>query len=256
MGRAAPQLGPGRARAALTSRVRSTGSCPAVHSGCRVHEDPREGGIPGVERETGTFRVKSGLAEMLKGGVIMDVTTADQAKIAEDAGAVRGDGARASSGRHPCRGRGRPHGRCHQGRGDHERGLGARDGQGPHRSFRRGADPPGARRRLRGRVRGAHAGRRGAPHRQVGVHGPVRLRRPEPGRGASADRRGRGDDPHQGRGGYRQRRRGRPPPADDAPRDRVAPEPASRAARRGREGSRARPSTSSGWSPRPGSSRS
>ena len=40
-----------------------------------------------MERETGTFRVKSGLAEMLKGGVIMDVTTADQAKIAEDAGA-------------------------------------------------------------------------------------------------------------------------------------------------------------------------
>jgi pyridoxal 5'-phosphate synthase pdxS subunit len=40
-----------------------------------------------VERETGTFRVKTGLAEMLKGGVIMDVTTADQAKIAEDAGA-------------------------------------------------------------------------------------------------------------------------------------------------------------------------
>jgi pyridoxal 5'-phosphate synthase pdxS subunit len=41
-----------------------------------------------VERETGTFRVKSGLAEMLKGGVIMDVTDAEQAKIAEDAGAV------------------------------------------------------------------------------------------------------------------------------------------------------------------------
>jgi len=40
-----------------------------------------------VERETGTFRVKAGLAEMLKGGVIMDVTTADQARIAEDAGA-------------------------------------------------------------------------------------------------------------------------------------------------------------------------
>ena len=40
-----------------------------------------------MDRETGTFRVKSGLAEMLKGGVIMDVTTADQAKIAEDAGA-------------------------------------------------------------------------------------------------------------------------------------------------------------------------
>jgi pyridoxal 5'-phosphate synthase pdxS subunit len=40
------------------------------------------------EKQTGTFRVKSGLAEMLKGGVIMDVTTAEQAKIAEDAGAV------------------------------------------------------------------------------------------------------------------------------------------------------------------------
>ncbi|MEO7804644.1 MAG: pyridoxal 5'-phosphate synthase lyase subunit PdxS [Actinomycetota bacterium] len=38
--------------------------------------------------ERGTARVKRGLAEMLKGGVIMDVTTADEAKIAEDAGAV------------------------------------------------------------------------------------------------------------------------------------------------------------------------
>jgi len=37
--------------------------------------------------ETGTMRVKSGLAEMLKGGVIMDVTDAAQARIAEDAGA-------------------------------------------------------------------------------------------------------------------------------------------------------------------------
>ena len=37
---------------------------------------------------TGSSRVKRGLAEMLKGGVIMDVVTPDQAKIAEDAGAV------------------------------------------------------------------------------------------------------------------------------------------------------------------------
>jgi len=37
--------------------------------------------------ETGTFRVKSGLAQMLKGGVIMDVVTPEHAKIAEDAGA-------------------------------------------------------------------------------------------------------------------------------------------------------------------------
>jgi pyridoxal 5'-phosphate synthase pdxS subunit len=41
-----------------------------------------------MDNETGTLRVKTGLAEMLKGGVIMDVTTAEQAKIAEDAGAV------------------------------------------------------------------------------------------------------------------------------------------------------------------------
>ena len=38
--------------------------------------------------EIGTMRVKSGLAEMLKGGVIMDVVDAEQAKIAEEAGAV------------------------------------------------------------------------------------------------------------------------------------------------------------------------
>ena len=37
---------------------------------------------------SGTARVKRGMAEMLKGGVIMDVVTAEQAKIAEDAGAV------------------------------------------------------------------------------------------------------------------------------------------------------------------------
>jgi pyridoxal 5'-phosphate synthase pdxS subunit len=38
-------------------------------------------------KDIGTLRVKTGLAEMLKGGVIMDVTDAEQAKIAEDAGA-------------------------------------------------------------------------------------------------------------------------------------------------------------------------
>ncbi|MCR4400718.1 MAG: pyridoxal 5'-phosphate synthase lyase subunit PdxS, partial [Syntrophomonadaceae bacterium] len=37
--------------------------------------------------EKGTFAVKKGLAQMLKGGVIMDVTTPEQAKIAEEAGA-------------------------------------------------------------------------------------------------------------------------------------------------------------------------
>ncbi len=40
------------------------------------------------ERQTATFRTKVGLAEMLKGGVIMDVTNAEQAQIAEEAGAA------------------------------------------------------------------------------------------------------------------------------------------------------------------------
>jgi pyridoxal 5'-phosphate synthase pdxS subunit len=42
----------------------------------------------GSPRDEATFTVKAGLAEMLKGGVIMDVVTAEQAKIAEDAGAA------------------------------------------------------------------------------------------------------------------------------------------------------------------------
>jgi len=45
-------------------------------------------GRSGESTGTGTAQVKRGMAEMLKGGVIMDVVTAEQAKIAEDAGAV------------------------------------------------------------------------------------------------------------------------------------------------------------------------
>ena len=41
-----------------------------------------------MEQEVASFKVKKGLAQMLKGGVIMDVVTADQARIAEEAGAV------------------------------------------------------------------------------------------------------------------------------------------------------------------------
>jgi pyridoxal 5'-phosphate synthase pdxS subunit len=55
----------------------------------------RSGGIGSADRDKieamrdeATFTVKSGLAEMLKGGVIMDVVTPDQAKVAEDAGAA------------------------------------------------------------------------------------------------------------------------------------------------------------------------
>ena len=43
--------------------------------------------------ETATFRVKAGLAQMLKGGVIMDVVTAEHAKIAEDCRGLFRDGA-------------------------------------------------------------------------------------------------------------------------------------------------------------------
>ena len=46
-----------------------------------------EQAAPTGARATGTFQVKRGLAEMLKGGVIMDVVTPEHAKIAEDAGA-------------------------------------------------------------------------------------------------------------------------------------------------------------------------
>ena len=45
-----------------------------------------------------------------------------------------------------------------------------------------------------------------APHRQVEVHRPVRLRLHEPRRGAAPDRRGRRDDPDEGRGGHRRHR--------------------------------------------------
>ncbi|WP_374225875.1 pyridoxal 5'-phosphate synthase lyase subunit PdxS [Pseudonocardia sp. KRD291] len=50
--------------------------------------DARPAGASLAGPEHGTARVKRGMAEMLKGGVIMDVVTAEQAKIAEDAGAV------------------------------------------------------------------------------------------------------------------------------------------------------------------------
>lgn len=44
----------------------------------------------GENGQSGTWAVKVGLAQMLKGGVIMDVVTPDQAKIAEEAGACAG----------------------------------------------------------------------------------------------------------------------------------------------------------------------
>ena len=52
-------------------------------------DQPTDSTVPTAPAHVvGTSRVKRGMAEMLKGGVIMDVVTADQARIAEDAGAV------------------------------------------------------------------------------------------------------------------------------------------------------------------------
>ena len=71
----------------------------------------------GAVTVTGTFPVKRGLAEMLKGGVIMDVVTAEQAKIAEDAGACAVMALERVPGRHPARRRRGPHERPRDDRG-------------------------------------------------------------------------------------------------------------------------------------------
>ena len=159
--------------------------------------------------EYGTMRVKSGLAEMLKGGVIMDVTDRRAGADRRGRRRVRRHGAGARPGGHPRAGRRGPHVRPRHDQRDPGGRDDPRDGQGAHRPLRRGAGAAGARGRLHRRVRGADAGRRGAPHRQVEVRRAVRLRRDEPRRGAAAHRRGRGDDPLQGRGRHRQRDRGR-----------------------------------------------
>lgn len=57
---------------------------------------------------TGTFRIKSGMAQMLKGGVIRDVVTAEQAKIAEEPGRWRWSGCPRTSGAGWCGEDGRP----------------------------------------------------------------------------------------------------------------------------------------------------
>ena len=157
---------------------------------------------------TGTARVKRGLAEMLKGGVIMDVVTVEQARIAEDAGAVavmalervpadiraQGGVARMS---------------------DPDLIAGIVDAV---------SIPVMAKARIGHFVEAQvlqhlgvdyidesevlSPGRLRQPHRQVAVHRAVRLRRDEPGRGAPPHHRGRGDDPLEGRGRHRRRLRG------------------------------------------------
>ena len=132
------------------------------------------------ERTTGTARVKRGLAEMLRGGVIMDVVNAEQAKIAEDAGAtavmalervpadIRRDGgvARMSD---PAMIEGIQAAvtipvmaKCRIGHFAEAQVL---------QSL--GVD-------YVDESRSADTGRRGVPRRQVGLHGSVRVRRDEP----------------------------------------------------------------------------
>jgi pyridoxal 5'-phosphate synthase pdxS subunit len=60
--------------------------CATDHRGAR--REPTEVQTTAMTVETSTWATKKGLAQMLKGGVIMDVVTPDHAKIAEDAGAV------------------------------------------------------------------------------------------------------------------------------------------------------------------------
>jgi pyridoxal 5'-phosphate synthase pdxS subunit len=71
----------------------TTGSHPidgAADAGRQAGQQPAGGAAGGdaTSTVTGTQRVKRGMADMLKGGVIMDVVTPEQAKIAENAGAV------------------------------------------------------------------------------------------------------------------------------------------------------------------------
>lgn len=94
------------------------------------------------------YELNKNLAQMLKGGVIMDVTTPEQAKIAEEAGACAVSGTRTDSCRHPCSRRRFPHERS----SDDPRHSGSRIhpgyGQVPDRSFCRGTAFRGYRDRL------------------------------------------------------------------------------------------------------------
>ena len=218
------------ALAADRPAVRDAASGTAAHFGHRVR---RPGPTMWAMRDEATFRVKAGLAEMLKGGVIMDVVDAEQAKIAEDAGAA----AVMALERVPA---------------DIRRDGGVARMSDPVmiKGIQEAVTIPVMAKARIGHFAEAQVlealevdyidesevltpGRRGPPHRQVGVPGPVRLRRDQPRRGAAADRRGRGDDPLQGRGRHRRHRRGRPPPARDHRRD-----PAPRHARRDGAGDR------------------
>ena len=149
-------------------------------------------------QSTGTTRVKRGMAEMLKGGVIMDVVTAEQAKIAEDAGAV----AVMALERVPADIRA-------QGGVSRMSDPDMIDGIIEAVSI-----PVMAKARI-GHFAEAQVlqslgvdyidesevltpGRLQQPHRQVAVHRAVRVRGHQPRRGAASSHRGRRDDPVEG----------------------------------------------------------
>ena len=156
-----------------------------------------------MDQEIGTFAVKKGLAQMLKGGVIMDVVTPEHARIAEEAGAVavmalervpadiRADGGVARMS-------------------DPELILQIMDTV---------SIPVMAKCRIGHFVEAQILEAIGvdyidesevltpadeaAPYQQAQLQSAVCLRLPQPGRSAAPDRRRRGDDPHQGRGRHR-----------------------------------------------------
>ena len=171
---------------------------------------------------TGTTRVKRGMAEMLKGGVIMDVVTADQAKIAEDAGAV----AVMALERVPADIRA-------------QGGVSRMSDPDMIDSIIEAVSIP-----VMAKARIGHFAE-AQVLQSLGVDYvdesevltpadyahhidkwaftvPVRLRRHQPRRGAAPDHRGRGDDPLQGRGRHRRRLQRGDPHAHDPRRDPAA----------------------------------
>ena len=186
--------------------------------------------------ERATFRLKTGLAEMLKGGVIMDVVTPEQAKIAEEAGAC----AVMALERVPADIR-------------RDGGVARMSDPAMIKGIQEAVTIPVMAKARIGHFAEAQVlqalevdyidesevltpADEAQPHRQARLRGALRLRRHQPRRGAAADRRGRGDDPLQGRGRDRQRRRGGPPHARDHLRHQAPGAAAPRGARRRRQG--------------------
>ena len=146
-----------------------------------------------------SLRLKTGLAEMLKGGVIMDVMSVEQAEVAEKAGAT----AVMALERVPAIIRA-------------EGGVSRMANPKLIRQIMAAVSIPvmakcrighfaeaqilqETGRRLHRRVRGTDPGRRRASREQARLQDAVRLRRAQSGRGAAAHCRRRGHDPHQGR---------------------------------------------------------